>query len=188
MTIALKLTYQRLRESTVNSDDNATSTFPQNAVGVNTFYLSGTKSQYYSGRLYSNWTDRLSTELRYSRSKIRDVQDPVGGGEAQDADPIVRLIVGVDNPPLGSNPNSQAIPDGTVQIGPGFSRSANDLRTNIDQYRALVNYDAGDHKLKLGFELNRADIFNLFVQNATGTLTFRNLADFEARHFVAGHW
>ena len=166
----LELTYQRLRESTVNSDDNATSTFPQNAVGVNTFYFSGTNSQYYSGRLYSNWTDKLSTELRYSRSEIRDIQDPVGGGEAQDSDPIVRLIVGVDN---------ATGPDGTVQIGPGFSRSANDLRTNIDQYRALANYDAGDHKLKVGFELNRADIFNLFVQNATGTLTFRNLSDLE---------
>jgi hypothetical protein len=163
-----EVTYQRLNESTVQSDDNATSTFPQNAVGGNTFYFSGTKSNYWSGRLYSNWTDRLSTELRYSRSKIRDLQDPVGGGEAQDADPIVRIIVGVDNP---------TGPDGTVQVGPGFSRSANDLRTKIDQYRALANYDAGDHRLKAGFELNRANLFNLFVQNATGVLTFRNLTD-----------
>jgi outer membrane receptor for ferrienterochelin and colicin len=165
----LEATYQRLNESTVQSDDNATSTFPQNAVGSNTFYFSGTKSNYYSGRLYSNWTDNLSTELRYSRSKIQDLQDPVGGGEAQD-DPILRIIVGVDNP-TGV--------DGTVQVGPGFSRSANDLRTTVDQYRALANYDAGNHRLKFGFELNRTKIFNLFVQNATGTLTFRNLADLE---------
>ena len=167
----LEATYQRLNESTVQSDDNATSTFPQNAVGVNTFYISGTKSDYYSGRLYSNWTDQLSTELRYSRSKIRDLQDPVGGGEAQDADPILRIIVGVDNP-TGQ--------DGTVQVGPGFSRSANDLRTTINQYRALANYDLGNHRLKAGFELNQIDLFNLFVQNATGTLTFRNLADLQA--------
>ncbi len=165
----LEATYQRLNESTVLSDDNATSTFPQNAVGSNTFYFSGTKSDYYSGRLYSNWTDRLSSELRYSHSKIQDLQDPVGGGEAQD-DPILRIIVGVDNPGV----------DGTVQVGPGFSRSANDLRTKIDQYRALANYDAGNHRLKAGFELNKVDLFNLFVQNATGTLTFRNLADLQA--------
>ncbi|HET9335664.1 MAG TPA: TonB-dependent receptor, partial [Sphingomicrobium sp.] len=136
----LEATYQRLNESTMQSDDNATSTFPQNAVGSNTFYLSGTKSKYYSGRLYSNWTDNLSTELRYSRSKIQDIQDPVGGGEAQDPDPIIRIIVGVDNPGI----------DGTVQVGPGFSRSANDLRTTVDQYRALANYDAGNHRLKAG--------------------------------------
>ncbi|HET7710238.1 MAG TPA: TonB-dependent receptor [Sphingomicrobium sp.] len=163
----LEATYQRLEESTVQPDDFATSTFPQNVVGLNTFYLSGTKSDYYSGRLYSNWTDRLSTELRYSRSDIIDIQDPVGGGEAQDAEPIIRIIVGVDNPGV----------DGTVQAGPGFSRSANDLQTKIDQYRALLKYDAGDHKLKIGFELNRADIANLFVQNAFGTLTFRNVTD-----------
>jgi outer membrane receptor protein involved in Fe transport len=167
----LEATYQRLEESTVQSDDNATSTFPQNAVGLNTFYLSGTKSNYYSARLYSNWTDRLSTDFRYSRSEIQDLQDPVGGGEAQDENPIPRIIVGVDNP-TGL--------DGTVQAGPGFSRSANDLKTKIDQYRAVANYDAGNHRLKVGFELNKADIFNLFVQNAFGTLTFRNVADLEA--------
>ena len=165
----LEATYQRLEESTVQPDDLATSNFPQNVVGLNTYYLSGTTSDYYSGRLYSNWTDRLSTELRYSRSEIVDIQDPVGGGEAQDAEPIVRIIVGVDNPGT----------DGTVQAGPGFSRSANDLQTKIDQYRAQLKYDAGDHKLKFGFELNRADIFNLFVQNAYGTLTFRNVTDLQ---------
>jgi len=166
----LEATYQRLKESTVQSDDNATSTFPQNAVGLNTFYNSGTNSHYYSARLYSNWTDQLSSELRFSRSKVQDIQDPVGGGEAQDETPIPRFFIGVDNP-TGL--------DGTVQAGPGFSRSANDLRTTIDQYRAVVNYDGGNHKLKLGFELNRADIFNLFVQNAFGALTFRNATDLE---------
>ena len=168
----LEATYQRLEESQVQPDDLATSNFPQNVVGLNTYYLSGTNSDYYSGRLYSNWSDRLSTELRYSRSEIVDIQDPVGGGEAQDAEPIIRIIVGVDNP-------GNAV-DGTVQAGPGFSRSANDLLTKIDQYRALLKYDAGDHKLKLGFELNRADIANLFVQNAYGTLTFRNVNDLRA--------
>lgn len=167
----IEATYQRLEESTVQSDDNATSTFPQNAVGLNTFYNSGTISDYYSARLYSNWTDRLSTDFRYSRSEIQDIQDPVGGGEAQDADPIPRIIVGVNN--------ATGL-DGTVQAGPGFSRSANDLQTKIDQYRAVANYDAGNHRLKLGFELNKADIFNLFVQNAFGSLAFRNAADLEA--------
>jgi hypothetical protein len=165
----LETTYQKLDESTIQPDDLATSNFPQNVVGLNTYYISGTKSEYYSARLYSNWSDRLSTELRYSHSDVQDLQDPVGGGEAQDENPIVRIIVGVDNPGV----------DGTVQVGPGFSRSANDLKTKIDQYRALLKFDAGDHKLKFGFELNRADIFNLFVQNAYGTLTFRNVTDLQ---------
>ena len=175
----LETTFQRLKENTVKPDDVFTGTSPQ-AVGLNTFLNSGTDSRYYSARLYSNWTDQLSTELRYAHSKIHDIQDPVGGGEAQSGSPIYRLIVGVDNPPLGSAPTGQSPPDGAVLVGPGSSRSANDLLTKLDQFRAVANYDAGDHKLKVGFQADRADIFNLFVQNATGTLVFRNLADFQA--------
>ena len=167
----VELTYQHLEESTMISDDFFSGGSPQ-VTGQNTFRFSGTLSDYYSGRLYSNWTDQLSTELRFSRSDIQDIQDPVGGGEAQSDTPIPRIIVGLDNP--------SGTPDATILAGPGISRSANDLRTQLDQFRFLANYDAGDHRLKGGFEVNRADIFNLFVQNATGTLVFRNIADLEA--------
>ena len=172
-------TYQHLEESTMIADDFFTGSSPQ-IVGMNTFRFSGTESDYYSARLYSTWTDQLSTEIRFSRSDIQDIQDPVGGGEAQSDNPIPRIIVGIDNPPLGSSPFGQSPPDATILAGPGFSRSANDLQTQLDQFRTVVNYDAGDHRLKAGFEVNRADIFNLFVQNATGTLVFRNIADLEA--------
>ncbi|HKX90309.1 MAG TPA: TonB-dependent receptor, partial [Sphingopyxis sp.] len=167
----LELTYQRLDESTLRTDDFFTQQASPQVTGQNTFYVSGTLSDYYSARLYSQWTDRFSTELRYSRSDIQDRQDPFGGGEAQSANPIPRIIVGIDNP-VGD--------DGTILAGPGTSRSANDLQTGIQQYRALANLEAGRHSLKLGFEWNRARIFNLFVQNATGTLVFRNIADLEA--------
>lgn len=166
----LELTYQRLEEGSTRPDDLFTGSSPQ-AVGLNTFYTSGTKSNYYSGRLYSQWTDNFSTELRYSRSEVRDRQDPIGGGEAQSANPIPRIIVGIDNP-TGR--------DGSVLAGPGTSRSANDLRTDIDQYRAVAKLVTGSHTLKVGAELNRANLFNLFVQNATGTLVFRNIDDLRA--------
>jgi outer membrane receptor for ferrienterochelin and colicin len=165
----LEATYQRLEEGSTRPDDQFTGNSPQ-AIGQNTFYTSGTISNYYSARLYSNWSDRLSTELRYSRSEVVDQQNPIGGGEAQDAVPIPRIIVGIDNP-TGI--------DGTVLAGPGTSRSANDLQTTLQQIRAQLTYAAGDHRFKFGVELNRADIFNLFVQNATGTLVFRNVADLE---------
>lgn len=164
----LEFTHQRLKESTLKTDDFSTTN--QAVTGLNSFLNSGTDSKYYSLRLYSNWTDRLSSELRYARSNIRDLQDPVGGGEAQSDNPIPRFVIGIDNP----------ITDGEVIAGPGFSRSANDLRTQLDQFKGVVNYDAGDHKLKLGFESNHAKLFNLFVQQATGTLVFRNIADLQA--------
>ena len=169
----LEATYQRLEETTLRSDDLATTgTFANTAVGRNTFFLSGTNSNYYSGRLYSQWSDKFSTELRFSRSEVRDIQDPFGGGEAQSATPLPRIIVGVDN--------GTGEPAGVVSAGPGFSRTANDLRTNVNQYRAVGRIDAGAHQLKFGAELSQASLFNLFVQNATGTLVFRNIDDLRA--------
>lgn len=164
--------YQHLEESTTRPDDFFTGQTSPQVTGQNTFYLSGTKADYYSARLYSNWTDTISTELRYSRSEVQDLQDPIGGGEAQSDNPTPRIIVGIDNP--------TGTPDGAVLAGPGTSRSANDLRTQIDTFRAVMNIDAGDHSFKIGAEMNHANLFNLFVQNATGTLVFRNLADLQA--------
>ncbi|MEZ5709630.1 MAG: TonB-dependent receptor [Blastomonas sp.] len=162
-------TYQRLEEASTSSDDQAsTGSFAGTVVGQNTFYLSGTESNYYSARLYSQWSDNFSTEVRYSRSEVQDLQDPIGGGEGQSSNPIPRIVVGVDN--------GTGAP-GAVEAGPGFSRSANDLRTNVDQIRLAAKIDAGDHQIKIGAELNHASLFNLFVQNATGTLIFRNIND-----------
>ena len=169
----LEGTYQRLKESTLRTDDFFTGNSPQ-VTGQNTFYLSGTDSKYYSGRLYSTWSDNFSTELRYSHADIVDLQDPFGGGEAQDANPIPRIIVGIDNPAGVGLP-----PDATILAGPGNSRSANDLQTEVDLWKAVANFDSGNHRLKIGTEINKASIFNLFVQNATGTLVFRNLTDLQ---------
>ena len=168
----LEVTYQRLEEATERPDDLATTgTFANTAVGRNTFYLSGTESNYYSGRLYSQWSDKFSTELRFSRSEVQDIQDPIGGGEAQLGSPLVRVVVGIDNP-TGA--------DGVVGAGPGFSRTANDLRTKINQFRFVGKLDAGDHQLKFGAEINHAKLYNLFVQNATTTLVFRSLANLQS--------
>jgi outer membrane receptor for ferrienterochelin and colicin len=163
----LEATYQRLEESTVRADDFSTSTTNGRIAGLNTFYYSGTKSDYYSARLYSQWTDQFSTEFRYSLTDIQDLQDPIGGGEAQDENPIPRIIVGVTN--NGNN--------GQLLAGPGFSRSANDLQTQVEAFRFVGNYELDRHSIKFGFEVNHASLFNLFVQGATGTMYFRSLDD-----------
>ena len=171
-------TYQRLEES--NIEDDSGNTFS----GLNSFEVEGTISDYYSAQLYSQWNDSISTELRVSRADVVDVQGPLGFNEATDPNPDVRLIVGLPN---ATNPD---IPNGTNGLlfsGPGFSRAANELRTKIDQGRFVMNIDAGGgHRVKLGAEINRLEGFNLFVQNATGTLYFQNLADFEEGLITGG--
>jgi len=159
----LEGTYQRLEEENVEEDDISTTNF----AGLNTFELEGTVSNYYSARLFSTWNDNFSTELRASHAEVRDVQGPVGGGEAQSENPIPRIIVGVQN-------NGRT---GTLQAGPGFSRTSNELDSTVDQLKAKGVIQAGNHAITIGAEVNRLKVFNLFAQNSTGTLTFNNIND-----------
>ncbi len=164
----LELSYQRLEENNVESDFGTS-----NLTGLNSFEAEGTISDYYSARLYSDWTDRISTELRLSRAEVGDVQGPVGGGEAQSDSPIVRLAVAV---PTVAGQTTQV---GLLSTGPGIFRSANQLDTKVDQARFVMNLDADDHQIKIGAEYNDLEVFNLFAVNATGTLFFSSLDNFE---------
>ena len=159
------------RKRSTKPDDLFTGSSPQ-AVGRNTFYLSGTNSDYYSGRLYSNWTDNFSTELRFSRSDgDQDLQDPIGGGEAQSRQPDPahhRRHRQSDR-----HRRHRARRAGQLALG---QRPADRPSISIAQ---LAKLTAGNHRLKFGVELNHADLFNLFVQNATGTLVFRNIDDLQ---------
>jgi len=162
----LEATYQNLKETNVEPDDFSR----QGRVftGLNSFEDEGTESEYYSLRLYSDWSDDFSTEIRASRAIVQDVQGPVGGGEAQSGNPIPRIVVGVSN---GTN-------NGSIVAGPGFSRTSNDLKTTVTQFKALGRLNAGNHTFTVGGEFNQLKVFNLFAQNSTGTLTFANLTDF----------
>ncbi len=159
----LEVTYQHLDESNVTPDTGS-----NNLTGLNSFNEQGTLSDYYSARLYSNWTDNFSTEIRVSRSDISDRQGPFGFNEAQDPNPTVRLAVGV----IGPQEN------GLLSTGPSIFRSANALEQQVDQLKIKANLLHGDHDFTLGLEVNRLDVFNLFAINATGTLFFQNLDDF----------
>lgn len=162
----LEFSYQRLDEQNVEPDDfNNTQ-----LTGLNTFELEGTTSNFYSARLYSNWTDNFSTEVRASRSEVQDVQGPVGGGEAQSANPIPRILVGVQNNGV----------IGRFLAGPGFSRTSNDLKTTINALKVKANLVAGNHRFSVGAEVNELEVFNLFGQNTTGTLVFNSIADLQA--------
>ena len=167
----IEATYQRLEETNFEPD------FGGNQFGgLNSFEDEGTISDYYSVRLYSNWSDNVSTELRLSRAEVGDVQGPIGFGEAQSDNPTVRLAVGLDNATNGLIPDGD---NGLLVTGPGIFRSANQLDTKIDQARFIVNIDSGEHNFKLGMDINDLEVFNLFAINATGTIFFENLDDFE---------
>ena len=165
--------YAKLDETTIIGDDIGTRragmTFSDN------FHKRGSDSETYAVRLYSDWTDRLSTELRYSSQEVIDLQNPVGGGEAQDEN-RPRLVIG----PTGSF-FGEFGRDGTLfASGPGVFRSANKLATTKDQFKIKADYQLGDHKITGGYEYESLDVFNLFIINATGTLWFDDIDALEA--------
>lgn len=159
-----ELTYTTLEELNLDPDDLGFNGFSFK----DNFEFEGIEQDTVSLRVFSNWTDNFSTEFRYSTFDVTDIQGPAGGGEAQDPNPIVRIQVedGTGNPALIS--------------GPGFFRSANDLQYQVDQIKLAGDYVVGDHTLTFGFEQETRDIFNLFIPNATGTITFDDIAALQA--------
>ena len=169
----LEGTFSSLEETTTIGDDIGTGrgefTFSDN------FHFRGSDSDTYAVRLYSNWTDNFSTELRYSTQEVTDVQNPLAGGEAIDPVPIPRI----------------AISDGTQGVfgefdgqqfvsGPGTFRSANRLATEKDQFKIKGDLQVGDHLITAGYEYETLDVFNLFIINATGTIFFDSIANLQA--------
>ena len=158
-----ELTYTQLDELNLDPDDLGFGgfTFRDN------FENEGIEQDTISLRVFSDWTDNFSTEFRYSFFDVVDIQGPAGGGEAQDEDiPRIEVEDGAGSTILTS--------------GPGFFRSANDLKYDIEQIKLSADYILGDHTLTFGYERETRDIFNLFIPDATGTITFDSIADLQA--------
>ena len=158
-----ELTYTQLEELNLDPDDLGFNGFSFQ----DNFEFEGIEQDTLSVRLFSNWTDNFSTEFRYSTFDVTDIQGPAGGGEAQDPNPIPRIQVEEGGDPI-------------LISGPGFFRSANDLQYTVDQLKLSADYVVGDHTLTVGFEQETRDIFNLFIPDATGTITFDSIADLQA--------
>ncbi|NHK28802.1 TonB-dependent receptor plug domain-containing protein [Parvularcula flava] len=128
---------------------------------LNHFYSRGGELNSYSGSVYSDWTENLSTEFRLSYIDFVNAVQPLGGldqwGEVQ-----IRNLG-----PAGDNNN-------TFYLGADDSRHANSLAYELLTYKAKADYQAGNHLLTFGIEREEYDIFNLFVQEVKGEVTFED--------------
>jgi hypothetical protein len=155
-----EMTYTKLEELNLDPDDMGFDGF----TFMDNFEYEGIDQDALSFRVFSNWTDTFSTELRYSTLDVTDIQGPAGGGEAQDPNPKERISV------------EDGAGDSIFLSGPGFFRSANDLQYTVDQFKLSADWILGDHTLTFGVERETRDIFNLFIPNATGTIVFDDIA------------
>jgi outer membrane receptor for ferrienterochelin and colicin len=128
----------------------------------NHIYERGAELTSYVGTLYSDWTDRFSTELRLGYLELDNRQLSIGGtdfGEMR----IERVGPGGVN----------------VYIGGDDSRQSNKLKYDVTTLALRGMYDLDNHALTFGYELESLDIYNLFIQHTETEIRFNNIADFE---------
>jgi len=126
------------------------------------FYERGAELTAYTGALFSDWTDRFSTEVRASYSELDNRQIALNGtdfGEVQ-----IRTFNDADG--------DGAFSSATVYLGADDSRHANDLYYDTWSYKLAGTYLLDEHKITFGYELDDLSIFNMFIQETEGEYLF----------------
>lgn len=136
-----------------------TPNFDRDDLSLNSHWYSQVKSlEVFTGRLYSDWTDSFSTELRLIQRKYESAPENFSR--------LPQVIID-----LG---------DADINLGTEQFRHANQL--NTDTFNAYFAGDLflGDHTLRFGVDYESNDIYNLFLESSLGNYTFNSLEDFEA--------
>jgi outer membrane receptor for ferrienterochelin and colicin len=115
-----------------------------------------------SVRLFSDWSDALSTKLEYSNKKVKTEQNPLNGNDFMEAE--IRTAGG-----------------GSIFLGPDRNRHANELENTSNILAAEANYLMDEHLITSGVQVEQIDIFNLFVPNSRGSARYDSIAAFEAQ-------
>jgi outer membrane receptor for ferrienterochelin and colicin len=124
----------------------------------NHLYERGAELSSYAATLYSDWTDRFSTELRVSYLELDNRQIPVGGTDFGE----IRV----------------ELADVDVYLGADDSRHANKLDYDLGGFRLKGTYELGNHSLTAGIEYEQLDIFNMFVQHVETEIRFDGIDNF----------
>lgn len=122
----------------------------------NHYYIRSTKLKSYSGQIFSDWTDNLSTEARVSYTTNDTGQNSVGGtdfGEVQ----------------IRTFNNGQTA---TIYLGADDSRHSNKLDTKTLNVKFKGDYTWNNHVFSAGYERETVDVFNLFIQHTEGEYRF----------------
>ena len=174
----LSLSYINAYDSLVSQNGNSTSTStPSYGLSSNAYALTELLR---AGivQLNSDWTDKISTEIRGIYKKSVRGQEPLNGrGSGQFtvcSDPTNNAGAGT----ASATGCSTGVPK--LVFGPDAFRQTNTL--NFDTYEGsfLGRVRAGDHEVKLLVDVTRNHTFNNFVPNSLGSWYFDSLADYQA--------
>ncbi|HYF23606.1 MAG TPA: TonB-dependent receptor [Caulobacteraceae bacterium] len=171
--------YQNTKGSVLNETGNSTSTTQPSLGLLSKWYELATELTVYKAQLYSDWTPNFSTELSVSRKEVVNESLPLAGSDFAQ---FRVYLPGTAFTGAGAPVCTAASPCPSIFLGPDISRHANVLTNDVDQLRIKADYTAGAHRLTAGYEREKLEIFNAFVQNANGAYVFNTLTDLQNRN------
>ncbi|WP_375206318.1 TonB-dependent receptor [Hyphococcus sp.] len=156
----LELAYQNTKGDNVVPQNTSTS-FGELSLSSN-WYRRSEDLKAYSGRLFSDWSDNFSTEIRVSHT------DRVTGQNSLNGSDFAQFEI-------------DTMGGGTLFVGPDTFRHANELANKVWNLKFKGEYVVEDHLIKFGYERDRLNTFNLFVPFSEGQVSFDSIADLQAQ-------
>ena len=145
---------------------------PQRLALSSSRYFDGEDLKSHNFQLFSDWTDRFSTEVKLGRVFVVGNQIPLGGAD------MPSILVQADNTSNVANiPTGNTTEAGYVILGPDSSRHFNFLEYTANVAKIVGTYDLDAHVIKAGYEKKTLDIFNSFVQGADALYRFDCITD-----------
>ncbi|TPG11963.1 TonB-dependent receptor [Sphingomonas oligophenolica] len=170
----LSLSYINAYDSLVSQNNTSTSSStPRYGLSSNAYALTELLR---AGivQLNSDWSDKISTEIRGIYKRTVRGQEPLQGRNTG------QFQICTDAASAGSATGcSSGVP--SVTLGPDNFRQTNEL--NFDTYEGsfLGRVHAGAHEVKLLVDVTRNHTFNNFVPNSLGSWYYDSLADYQNR-------
>jgi hypothetical protein len=149
------LTYQ-VADGDVLFDD-----FPEVAVLQSNRYNINEKLTAASAQVFSNWTDRLSTEFKFG---LKDVENR-------------QISVDPTTPDFSIN----TLAGGTIAAGGDRFRHTNELDNESRLIKLKADYDLGNHLITAGIEQEEHTVRNLFLPFSNGNYVFGSIDNLENR-------
>ena len=135
--------------------------FPEVAVLQSNRYNINEKLTAFSGQVFSNWTDRLSTEFKIG---FKDVENRQISVDTVNPDFTIFTTAG-----------------GTIAAGGDRFRHTNELDNESRVFKLKADYDLGNHLITAGFEQEEYTVRNLFLPFSKGNYVFGSIDNLEAR-------
>lgn len=136
------------------------------------FYTLPSKEKVWAGQLFSNWSDELKTQLRYSHTKQDGLrQTPINF-------PEIRIFS------VPTSANNGSLVDATagtgITMGTEVSSMGNGVQTTTKTMGGSADYSWRTFTFTVGADHEASDFLNYFRQGSYGVFTYKDVNDFVA--------